>query len=207
MIQLRVAVSSVGVILSFLGMAAVNSAYAAKVGANAPEFTAKDSHGKNHSLKENRGKYVVLEWSNKDCPYVKKHYDSGNMQKLQKEWTSKGVVWLTVLSSAPGKQGNLDGKAANENEKKQKAHPTAILLDPKGELGRLYGAKTTPHLFVINPEGKLIYNGAIDDKASTDQEDVKGASNYVSLALEEAKAGKEVSHPTSSPYGCSVKYE
>lgn len=193
--------------LAAVGIAAgVAPAYAAKVGEAAPEFTGTDSNGKQVSLSQFRKKFVVLEWHNQDCPFVVKHYASGNMQKLQKEWTGKQVVWLSIISSAPGKQGAVDGKGANLDVEKQKAAPTATLLDPKGEIGRLYGAKTTPHMFVVSPEGKLIYNGAIDDKSTPDQADVKTAKNYVSQALTEALAGKEVSTPTTTPYGCSVKY-
>jgi peroxiredoxin len=175
-----------------LGLAAA-PAHAAKVGEAAPEFTATDSNGKTVSLSQYRGKLVVLEWHNQDCPFVVKHYASGNMQKLQKEWTGKQVVWLSVISSAPGKQGHVDGAGANLDVQKHRATPTATLLDPKGEIGRLYGAKTTPHMFIIGKDGKLLYNGAIDDKPTTQ-------------ALTEAAAGKPISTPTTPPYGCSVKY-
>ena len=182
------------------------AAHAAKVGEPAPGFTATDSNGKQVTLDQFKGKYVVLEWHNQGCPFVVKHYRSGNLPKLQKEWTAKQVVWLSVISSAPGKQGYVDGSGANQDMKTHDAAPTATLLDPKGELGRLYGAKTTPHMFVINPQGRLIYNGAIDDKPSTDAADIPGAKNYVAQALSEAMAGKPVSQPTTPPYGCSVKY-
>lgn len=190
-----------------LALAALPSlSWAAKVGEAAPAFTGTDSNGKPVSLAQFKGKYVVLEWHNHDCPYVKKHYGSGNLPKLQKEWTGKGVVWLAIVSSAAGKQGNVDGATANANMKQAGAAPTATLLDGKGEIGRLYGAKTTPHMFVISPQGTLIYNGAIDDKPTSDAGDIAGAKNYVSQALSEALAGKPVSMPTSAPYGCSVKY-
>lgn len=182
------------------------TAQAVKVGEPAPGFTATDSNGKQVTLEQWKGKYVVLEWHNQGCPFVVKHYRSGNLPKLQKEWTAKQVVWLAVISSAPGKQGYVDGSGANQDMKTHDAAPTATLLDPKGELGRLYGAKTTPHMFVINPQGRLIYNGAIDDKPSTDAADIPGAKNYVAQALSEAMAGKPVSQPTTPPYGCSVKY-
>jgi hypothetical protein len=149
---------------------------------------------------------VVLEWHNNGCPYTQKHYESGNMQRLQKEWTSKGVIWLTVISSAAGQQGYVTAAQENEYLKKMNAGPTAALLDPQGEVGRLYAAKTTPHMFIINPAGALIYDGAIDDKPTTEESDIASAKNYVSQALEEATAGKAVSVPTSRPYGCSVKY-
>ena len=180
--------------------------WAARVGEPAPDFTATDTNGKVHKLSEYQGKFVVLEWTNRGCPYTQKHYNSGNMQRLQREWTSRGVVWLTVISSAPGKQGYVTASEENAYLKQANAAPTAVLLDPAGTLGHLYDAKTTPHIFIINPKGALIYNGAIDDRPTTDVSDVNGAKNYVSIALEEATSGKPVSNPTSRPYGCSVKY-
>ncbi len=181
-------------------------AYAQKVGQPAPEFQATDSRGQVHKLSEYRGKFVVLEWHNNGCPYTRKHYESSNMQRLQREWTARGVVWFTVISSAPGEQGYVTAQQENDYLTRMNASPTAALLDPQGEVGRLYGAKTTPHMFIINPAGVLIYDGAIDNKATTDQADIAIAKNYVSQALEEAMAGKPVSVPTSRPYGCSVKY-
>jgi peroxiredoxin len=180
--------------------------WAARVGDPAPDFTATDTNGKVHKLSEYQGKFVVLEWTNRGCPYTQKHYNSGNMQRLQREWTSRGVVWLTVISSAPGKQGYVTASEENAYLEQASAAPSAVLLDPAGTLGHLYGAKTTPHIFIINPKGALIYNGAIDDRPTTDLSDVNGAKNYVSIALEEATSGKPVSNPTSRPYGCSVKY-
>jgi hypothetical protein len=180
--------------------------YGQKVGEPAPGFKATDSNDQVRQLSEYRGKYVVLEWHNNGCPYTRKHYESGNMQHLQKEWTSRGVIWFTVISSAPGQQGYVTAQEENEYLTRVSAAPTAALLDPQGDVGRLYAAKTTPHLFIINPEGVLIYDGAIDSKATTDQSDIATATNYVSQALEEAMAGKAVSTPTSRPYGCSVKY-
>jgi len=179
---------------------------AVKVGESAPNFQATDSNGQGHRLSQYHGKFVVLEWHNNGCPYTQKHYESGNMQRLQKEWTSKGVIWLTVISSAAGQQGYVTAAQENEYLKKMNAGPTAALLDPQGEVGRLYAAKTTPHMFIINPAGALIYDGAIDDKPTTEESDIASAKNYVSQALEEATAGKAVSVPTSRPYGCSVKY-
>ena len=181
-------------------------AAAVRAGEAAPNFTATDSNGHPHSLAENKGKFVVLEWHNQGCPYTKKHYDSGNMQKLQKLWTSKGVVWFTVISSAPGEQGYVTAAQENDYVKRMGAAPTAVLLDPKGDLGHLYGAKTTPHMFVINPQGQVIYEGAIDDKPTPEESDIAGATNYVSAALKEAMAGKPVAVAASRPYGCSVKY-
>jgi len=179
---------------------------AAKVGEAAPSFSEAASDGKTYNLSSYQGKFVVLEWHNQGCPYTAKHYESGNMQKLQKEWTAKGVTWFTVISSAPGTQGYVDASNENSYMAKMKAAPTAALLDPSGQLGHMYGAKTTPHMFIINPQGKLIYDGAIDDRPTTDESDVNGAKNYVSLALDEAMAGKPVSTATTRPYGCSVKY-
>ena len=180
--------------------------WAARVGAPAPDFTATDTNGQVHKLSEYQGKFVVLEWTNRGCPYTQKHYNSGNMQRLQREWTGRGVAWLTVISSAPGKQGYVTASEENAYLKQANAAPTAVLLDPAGTLGHLYDAKTTPHIFIINLKGALIYNGAIDDRPTTDLADVNGAKNYVSIALEEATSGKPVSNPTSRPYGCSVKY-
>jgi peroxiredoxin len=179
---------------------------AAKVGEKAPDFSVADSNGKTHKLSDFKGKWVVLEWHNQGCPYVRKHYNSGNMQKLQKEWTAKGVVWLSVISSAQGQQGYVAGDAANAFVAEQKAAPTAVLLDAMGTMGTAYGAKTTPHMFVISPDGSLVYNGAIDNKPTTDVADIAGAANYVSAALTEGMAGKAVTTATTAPYGCSVKY-
>jgi AhpC/TSA family len=179
---------------------------AARVGDAAPEFTASASNGKTYRLSDYRGKYVVLEWHNNGCPYVGKHYNSGNMQRLQKEWTSRGVVWFTILSSAPGKQGYVTANEENDYLAKMHALPTAALLDPTGEIGHLYEAKTSPQMVVIDPQGVEIYSGAIDDKPTTDLQDVPNAMNYVSLALEQAMAGKQVQTPVTRPYGCSVKY-
>jgi alkyl hydroperoxide reductase subunit AhpC len=179
---------------------------AAKVGDAAPEFTATASNGKTIRLTDYRGKYVVLEWHNNGCPYVGKHYNSGNMQRLQKQWTSQGVVWFTILSSAPGKQGYVTASEENDYLTKMQAAPTAALLDPNGEIGHLYNAKTSPQMVVINPQGLVIYSGAIDDRPTTDLQDVQGATNYVSLALQAAMAGKPVVTPATRPYGCSVKY-
>ena len=179
---------------------------ASKVGAPAPNFKGTDSNGTVHNLSDFKGKWVVLEWHNEGCPYVKKHYGGQNMQKLQKEWTAKGVVWLTILSSSAGQQGHMEAARANAYFAQQQAAPSAILLDPSGEIGRLYDAKTTPHMFVINPYGMLVYNGAIDDKPTSEQADLASASNYVSAALTEGMAGQPVTTATSRPYGCGIKY-
>jgi peroxiredoxin len=185
---------------------AFSIAWATRVGELAPDFTATDSNGAVHKLSEYQGKYVVLEWTNRGCPYTQKQYTSGNMQRLQREWTGRGVIWLTVASSAPGKQGYVTASEENAYLKQANAAPTAVLLDSTGTLGHLYEAKTTPHMFIISPKRILIYNGAIDDRPTTDLADVNGAKNYVALALEEATSGKTVSIPTTRPYGCSVKY-
>jgi hypothetical protein len=179
---------------------------AQKVGDPAPQFQATDSNGHMQRLSDYHGKFVVLEWHNNGCPFTRKHYESGNMQGLQKEWTGKGVIWFTVISSAPGQQGYVTAQQENDYLKQMKASPTAALLDTQGDLGRLYAAKTTPHMFVINPAGVLLYDGAIDSKATSDQSDIASSTNYVSQALDEAMADKPVSVPTSRPYGCSVKY-
>lgn len=178
----------------------------AVVGQPAPAFTLTGTDGQTHSLSEYAGKYVVLEWLNHDCPFVRKHYGGGNMQKLQKKWTAQNVVWLSINSSAPGKQGNYPPEEANDLTKEKGAAPTAVLLDPDGTVGRAYGAKTTPHMYIVDPKGVLIYAGGIDDKPSTDPADVAGARNHVDQALTEALAGKPVTVATSTPYGCSVKY-
>ena len=179
---------------------------AAKVGQAAPDFTATASTGKTIHLADYRGKYVVLEWHNNGCPYVQKHYNSGNMQRLQKQWTGRGVVWLSILSSAKGMQGYVTASEENDYMAKMQAAPTAALLDPNGTVGHLYDAKTSPQMVVINPQGVVIYDGAIDNKPTPDLDDVPGATNYVNLALEQAMAGKPVETSATRPYGCSVKY-
>lgn len=179
----------------------------AAIGKTAPAFSLKDSNGKTQSLSDFEGKYVVLEWTNVDCPFVRKHYESGNMQELQKKYTDKDVVWLRICSSGPGNQGYYSGDQINERSKKEKAHQSAYLADADGTVGRQYGAKTTPHMFVIDKEGILIYAGAIDDKPSTKTGDIEGATNYVAAALDAAMSDKPVETKTSVPYGCSVKYK
>lgn len=176
------------------------------VGKAAPDFKAVDTYGKTHSLSQYRGKWVVLEWLNHGCPFVKKHYNGKAMQALQKKYTAKGVVWLSIVSSAPGKQGHYSNEDANELTKEKGASPSAVLIDEAGTVGHLYDARTTPHMFVINPQGTLLYMGGIDDKQSTRTSDLETARPHVDMALQEAMAGKPVSVPTSQPYGCSVKY-
>ena len=186
--------------------ASLHAADSPAVGTVAPDFSVADAAGKTRTLSEFKGKYVVLEWFNPDCPFVKKHYGGGNMQKLQEEATGKGVVWLSVDSSAAGMEGNLTADAANKIGASWKTHPTAVLLDADGKVGQAYGAKNTPHMFVVNPEGKIIYEGAIDSKATPNAADIASSTNYVKVALDESLAGKPVSNPNTRPYGCSVKY-
>jgi peroxiredoxin len=176
------------------------------VGAPAPNFSAVDSKGKTVNLADYKGKTVVLEWTNDGCPYVRKHYNSGNMQSLQKKWTGEGIVWLSVISSPPGEQGFAEGPRANELTRERNAAPTAVLLDPKQAIAKTYGAMVTPHMYVIAPDGKLAYAGAIDDKPSTRLTDAAMAKNYVDSALSELKAGKPVSTTSTRAYGCTVKY-
>jgi hypothetical protein len=179
---------------------------APKVGAPAPDFTVTDSQGKTHSLSQYRGKPVVLEWTNHDCPFVVKHYKSGNMQSLQKAASEKDVVWLTLISSAPGKQGHVSGAKADELTASRNAAPAAVLFDPDGKVGRAYDARTTPHMYIIDPKGALVYMGGIDSIPSADPADIPKATPYVKVALDEVLAGKPVSDPVTRPYGCSVKY-
>jgi len=177
------------------------------VGATAPDFSLPDAGGKAHSLSEYKGKYVVLEWFNPECPFVKKHYGSGNMQKLQSEYTGKGVVWLSIDSNAPGLEGNLTAQQAQKVMKDWNTKQTALLLDPEGKAGRAYNARNTPHMFIINPEGRIVYEGAIDSKATPNPADIPSSTNYVKAALDESMSGKSVSNSNTRPYGCSVKYK
>jgi peroxiredoxin len=177
------------------------------VGSAAPDFSLPDANGKTHSVSHYKGKYVVLEWFNPECPFVKKHYGSDNMQKLQEQYTSKGVVWLTIDSNAPGTEGSITAEQAQKIAASWKTHETALLLDPDGKAGRAYGAKNTPHMVIINPDGKIAYEGAIDSKASPNPADIPSSTNYVKAALDESLAGKAVSTPQTKPYGCSVKYK
>ena len=176
------------------------------VGSAAPDFSLTDGKGQTHSLSQYKGKYVVLEWFNPECPFVKKHYGSGNMQKLQEEYTGKGVVWLTIDSNAPGSEGNMTPEQAEKVTTAWKTHQTALLLDPKGKAGRAYGAKNTPNMVVISPEGKIAYEGAIDSKATPNPADIPSSTNYVKVALDESLAGKPVTTANTRPYGCGIKY-
>jgi len=178
----------------------------ANVDAPAPVFTATTADGKTVNLADFKGKTVVLEWTNHDCPFVRKHYGSGNMQNQQKAATAQGVVWLQVISSAPGQQGFVDGAMAARLNSERGAAPTATLLDPRGELGKLYGAQTTPHMFVIKADGTLAYKGGIDSIATADKTDIAKAEPYVTEALAAVAAGRKVEKASTRPYGCSVKY-
>jgi hypothetical protein len=190
-----------------VALAASGAAMAsAKVGEAAPAFKADGAAGKAVNLSDYKGKYVVLEWTNEGCPFVQKHYKSGNMQKLQTAYTGKDVAWLTVFSSRPGAQGHVDAAGAQKFKTDEKAASTALVLDGSGAVGHLYDAKTTPNMYVIDPQGKLIYAGAIDDTPSADPADIPNSKNFVQLALDESMAGKPVTTPVSKPYGCSIKY-
>lgn len=190
--------------LSFTAVPAWTEAVSGKP---APQFTAVDSNGKTQSLSDYKGKFVVLEWYNPECPFVKKHYKSNNMQKLQGDLTNAGAVWFSVSSSAKEKQGYLSPDDANKIAAESGSKATATLLDPDGKLGILYGAKTTPHIFLINPEGTVVYTGAIDDRASADPDDVLGAKNYLKEAFVEAGSNKPVTIAQTDAYGCGVKYK
>ena len=177
------------------------------VGSAAPDFSLPDAKGETHSLSQYKGKYIVLEWFNPECPFVKKHYGSDNMQKLQAEYTGKGVVWLTIDSNAPGTEGNLTADQAQKVMNSWKTKQTALLLDPESKVAKLYGAKNTPNMVVINPEGKIVYEGAIDSKASPNPADIPSSTNYVKNALDESLGGKAVSNAQTKPYGCHITYK
>ncbi len=200
------------ILMSLLGVMALQVMGAMPLSANieigkaAPAFSLKDTQGASRALADFKGKYVVLEWTNPECPFVIKHYGSQNMQNLQKTSAEKGVAWLSINSSAEGKQGHYSAEQFNAWISEAGAQPTALLLDQKGDVGKLYGAQTTPHMFIINPDGVLIYQGAIDSIESTDQTDIPQSVNYVEKALNEAQAGQPVSVSSTKAYGCSVKY-
>jgi peroxiredoxin len=179
---------------------------APQVGKPAPDFTAVDSNGQTQSLSALRGKIVALEWTNHDCPYVRKHYNAGNMQALQRQAAAAGIVWLSVVSSPPGEQGHVSPGKANELTETRKAAPAAVLLDPKGQVGRAYDARVTPHMYLINAEGVLVYMGGIDSIPSTRAEDIEKATPYFRDALAAAADGEPVKNAVTRPYGCSVKY-
>jgi hypothetical protein len=194
------------VVVAFAAAQAASVGAAAIVGEGAPAFSLVDSKGQSHSLADFKGKFVVLEWVNFNCPFVGKHYGSGHMQLLQKTYTGKGVVWLSINSSAPGKDGSFSPAEIERQSKQRGAAPTAYLIDADGTVGHAYGAKTTPHMFVIDPKGSLLYAGGIDDRPSTELADIQTAKNFVQAALDEALAGKPVTVKASPAYGCSVKY-
>ena len=176
------------------------------VGDPAPDFDLTDTVGERHRLTDHIGDFIVLEWVNYDCPFVRKHYSSGNMQALQSKYTDQGVTWFSICSSAPGKQGYYEAGEWGKLIEERDASPSAVLLDPDGKVGRMYAAKTTPHMYVISPEGILVYQGAIDDIASADPQDIPKATNHVAAALDAAMAGGPVSVSKTRSYGCSVKY-
>jgi peroxiredoxin len=179
---------------------------AVQTGAQAPAFSVQDARGATRSLGEFAGRTVVLEWTNRDCPYVRKHYNSGNMQTLQRSAVGQGIVWLSVISSAPGQQGYATGAEALANAERANAAPSAILLDPTGAMGRAYGARNTPQMFIIDPHGRVVYQGAIDDRPSANPASLEGATNYVTAALGDLRAGRAVRVAETTPYGCTVKY-
>lgn len=178
-----------------------------RVGHPAPDFTLVDTGGDTWSLAGLKGNTVVLEWTNHECPYVGKHYSTNNLQSLQKDARAKGFIWLSVISSAPGKQGHVTAAEADRLTEERNAYPSAVLLDETGEMGRAYRASTTPHMFVIGPDGLLLYKGGIDNRPTADPADVEGAGNYVRAAIDDILAGRAVGQPVTRPYGCSVKYE
>ncbi|MAY99364.1 MAG: thioredoxin family protein [Micavibrio sp.] len=188
-------------------MAAPAMAATPQIGEKAPNFTVVNSNGQNVSLSDFEGKVVVLEWTNHGCPYVQKHYETHNMQGLQRKYRDQDVIWLSIISSAEGRQGHVTGEQANTLTKERKASPSAVLLDSDGTVGKLYGASTTPHMFVINKAGTLVYKGAIDDNNSANHATVQGARNYVSEALDSVLAGNNVVVTQTNPYGCAVKYK
>ena len=178
----------------------------AVVGERAPDFSVVDAHGNVHSLSDFEGQYVILEWLNHGCPFVRKHYDGNNMQEMQKRYTEKGVVWLSVVSSAPGTQGYMEPDETLKTMEEKNASPTAILLDVDGTMGRAYDARVTPHMYIINPEGIVEFNGAIDDKPTARARDLEGAHNFVDAAMASLMNGEPVEVTTNTPYGCTVKY-
>ncbi len=189
-----------------LALAPLAAHAAADLGKAAPDFTGTDSKGKTWSLAELKGKVIVLETTNVDCPYVRKHYTSGNMQAQQREAAAKGVVWLTVAASAPGEQGFVTAEQANAIVAKNNAAPAPGILDPKSRIARAYDATVTPHMYVIDANGMLVYRGGIDSIISTNVEDVPKAKQYVRVALAEVLAGKQVAEASTRPYGCTLKY-
>ena len=199
-IRSYIIILAVSVLIPVLSFAEV------QIGELAPDFTLTDSNEQQRSLSEFAGKYIVLEWFNPECPFVRKHYDSGNMQGLQEKYTAEDIVWLSIDSSADGNQGYLTTADAKQFIEEKSVSSTAVLLDPQGKVGKLYGAKTTPHMFIIDPQGKLVYQGAIDDVSSADADDIPNAKNYVGETLDLALSGKSITGFATKSYGCSVKY-
>jgi peroxiredoxin len=191
---------------TLVGVIALAAAHAAEIGKAAPAFTVKDTKGQEHSLADFKDKVVVLEWINYDCPFVKKHYSSKNMQKLQADYTAKGVVWLSVNSSAEGKQGYLEASKLGEKAEAEGSKATAVILDTDGAVGKAYAAKVTPHMMVIAKDGTLAYSGAIDSKPTTEAADIESSDPLFANALDAVLAGKEVTNANNEPYGCGVKY-
>jgi hypothetical protein len=196
----------IALLVGMVGIVESAASPAPQIGQAAPDFTARDSKGATVQLSQYRGKTVVLEWTNADCPFTRKHYDSGNMQSVQSLAQRDGVVWLSVISSAPGKQGYVTGPAADLLTQSRQAAPSAVLLDPSGAVGRLYGAKTTPHMFVIDKQGTLQYMGGMDSIATSDPEDIARAEPYLKEAMLAVEQGNPAPHALTKPYGCSIKY-
>jgi len=194
-------------LLAVFALSPLSANAEAEVGKIAPDFSLVDTHGKTHALKDYKGKVVVLEWLNFECPFVKKHYGAGNMQKLQENAKKDGVVWFSIVSSAKGKQGYYEPKEMEARREKAGAQQTAILMDSDGKIGRAFGAKNTPHMFVIDAKGNIAYRGAIDSIDSAESEDIAKAKNYVSAALEDLKANRKVAISDTKPYGCGIKYQ
>jgi peroxiredoxin len=194
-------------VLTMLLFALAGTAGAAlQIGEPAPEFSGTDTSGRQHALSDFRGKPVVLEWTNHDCPYVRKHYNSGNMQQQQQAATEQGAVWLSIISSAPGKQGHVTPAQADALTVERNAMPSAVIIDESGDIGRLYDARTTPHMYIIDADGRLAYMGGIDSIASADPADIAKATQYVPQALAQVMQGEPVAASVTRPYGCSVKY-
>jgi hypothetical protein len=193
-------------LVAAIGLAAFAPRSSPEIGQPAPSFTLPDTHGETHDLEQYRGQWVVLEWLNYGCPYVTKHYRTDNIPSQQRKWTAEDVVWLSIVSSAPGEQGYYEPDGMNQVSAERGNAATAVLLDPEGTVGHLYEARTTPHMFVLDPEGRVVYMGGIDDVPTSRDEDLERATQLVDQALMEATAGEPVSQPVSRPYGCNVKY-
>lgn len=200
-------IAAIFIVINSTSKTMENAPADAVVGEQAPDFKVVDANGNMHSLSDYEGQYVILEWLNHGCPYIRKHYDGNNMQQLQQKYTDQGVVWLSVISSAPGTQGYMEPEEARQSIEEYGASPTAILLDPKGEMGRAYDARVTPHMFIIDPDGVVRYNGAIDDKPTPRANSLETAHNYIDAAMNSLMNGEEVEVKSNTPYGCGVKYD